>query len=137
MFPPAPSPLQAKRRREERERGTDRSRAPDFQKNLPGAALLPESARNRMVTTAAQRLPARGLPRCGHCPQGTRASIGASYAFIMSRRSSARTYLARWTKRSTPTPSPTRFGNGLKPAIAHAHGNGTHRPDHTHARIIR
>ena len=31
MFPPAPSPLQAKRRREEREQGTDRSRAPDFQ----------------------------------------------------------------------------------------------------------
>ena len=55
----------------------------------------------------------------------------------MSKRSSARTYLARWTKRSTPTQSPTRFGNGLKPAIAHVCRNLTHRPDHTLARIIR
>ena len=106
-------------------------------KILTGAALLPESTRNRMVTIAAQRLPTRGLPHCGHCPQGTRTSIGASYALIMSKWSSARTYLALWTEWSTPTPSPTRFGNGPKLAIAHARGNRTHRPDHTGARIIR
>ena len=45
-------------------------------------------------------------------------------------------YLTRWAKRSTITPLPTRFGNGLKPAIAHACGNWTHRPYHTRARII-
>ena len=39
-------------------------------KNPPGTALLPGSARNCMVVTAAQHLPARGLPPCGHCPQG-------------------------------------------------------------------
>ena len=63
----APSPPHAKRRREEREQGTDCSRAPDFQGNLPGIALLPESAHDHMVTTAVQRLPACGLPRCRHC----------------------------------------------------------------------
>ena len=131
---PAPSPLQAKRRREEREWGTDLSRAPDFQEK---SARRCSPTRERPQPHSHDRLPARGLSRCRHCPQGTRASIGASYALIMSRRSSARTYLARWTERSTPTPSPTRFGNGLKPAIAHARGNRTHRPDHTRACIIR
>ena len=108
-----------------------------FMKNPPGAALLPESARNRIVATAAQRLPARGLSQCGHCPQGTPASIGVSYSLMMHRRSSAIIYLARGTKRPAITLSPARFGNGLKPAIAHAHGNRTHRPYHIRARIIR
>ena len=133
---PAPSPLQSKRRREERERGTDRTRAPDFQeKSARGAALLPESARNRMVATAAQRLPVRCLPQCGHCLQGTHASIGASYALMMHRRSLASMYLTRGTKRPAITLSPTRFGNELKPAIAHARGNRMHRPYHTRACI--
>ena len=90
-----------------------------------------------MVATPAQRLPACGLPQCGHCPQGTSASIGALYALMMHKRSSASIYLARGTKRPTITPSPTRFGNGLKPAIAHARGNRTHRPYPTRARIVR
>ena len=107
-----------------------------FRKNPPGAVLLPESARNRMVATAAQRLPARGLPQCGHCPQGTHASIGASYALMMHRRSLASMYLACGTKQPAITLSPTWFGNELKPAIAHAHGNRTHCPYHTRARII-
>ena len=50
---------------------------PIFMKNSPVAAPLPGSARNRMITTADQRLPARGLPPCRHCPQGIQASIGA------------------------------------------------------------
>ena len=36
-----------------------------FRKNPPGAALLRESTCSRMVATAAQRLPRRGLPQCG------------------------------------------------------------------------
>ena len=107
-----------------------------FRKNPPGAALLPESARNRMVATATRRLPARGLPQCGHCLQGTRASIGASYALMMHRQSSASMYLFRGTKRPAISLSPTRFGNELKPAIAHACRNRTHRPYRTRTRII-
>ena len=130
----APSPPQAKRRREERERGTDRSRAPDFQeKSARRRSPAREHPQPHGHDHRALRLPARGLPHCGHCPQGTHTFIGASYALIVSKRSSARMYPARWTKRSTPTPSPTRFGNGLKPAS----GNLAHRPDHTCARIIR
>ena len=41
-----------------------------FRKNLPGAALLPESARNRMVTTATQHLPAHGLSLLRALPAG-------------------------------------------------------------------
>ena len=103
MFPLLPPPR--RRLRGGGRRGKGAQTAPGHQifwKNLPGAALLPESTRNRMVTTAAQRLPARGFPHCGHCPHGTPASIGASYALIISKRSSARTYLARRTERSTP-----------------------------------
>ena len=129
----APSLPQAKRRREERERGTDRSRGPDFQEKF-ARRRSPTRERPQPHGHDRRAAPARPRsPRCGHCPQGTRASIRASYALIMSRLSSARTYLARWTKRSTPTPSPTRFGNGLKPTIAHTRGNRTHHPDHTRA----
>ena len=45
-------------------------------------------------------------------------------------------YLARGTKRPAITLSPIRFDNELKPAIALARGNRTHRPYHTCARII-
>ena len=54
----------------------------------------------------------------------------------MSRRSLAGTALARWTQRSTSTPSPTRFGNGPKLATARARGNRTDRPDHIRTHII-
>ena len=118
MFPLLPPPRRRLRGGGRRGNGAQTARGHlIFMKNLPGTALLPESA--------------RGLPHCGHCPQGTPASIGASYALMIRKRSSTRIYLARGTKRSTITPSPTRFGNGLKPAIAHARGN------RTRARIIR
>ena len=84
-----------------------------------------------VVTTATPHLPARGLPHCGHCPQGTRASTRASCTPIMSRQSSAGTALARWTHRSTPAPSPTRFGNRLKSATTRERGSQTDRPEHT------
>ena len=137
MFPLLPPPrrmLKGGGRRENRAQTAHGHQI--FRENLPGIALLPENARDHVVTTATQRLPARGLPRCRHCPQGTRASIGASCTLIMSRRSSAGTALARWTHRSTPTPSPTRFGNGPKPVTARARGNRTDRPNHTRTRII-
>ena len=139
MFPLLPPPCHRLRGGGRRGNGAQTAREHlIFMENPPGAALLPESARNRMVATAAaQRLPARGLPQCGHCPQGTPASIGASYALMMHKRSLASMYLARRTKRPTITPSPTRFGNGLKPAIVHVRGNRTHRPYHTRARIVK
>ena len=45
-------------------------------------------------------------------------------------------YLALGTKRPAITLSSTRFGNELKPAIAHTRGNRTHRPYHTCACTI-
>ena len=90
------------------------------------------SFRRTPVTTWSRLLRrACGHPRCGHCPQGTRASTGASCTPIMSRRSSAGTALARWTHWSTPAPSPTQFGNRPKPATASARGSQTDRPEHT------
>ena len=137
MFPLLPPPPpHAKRRREEREQGTNRSRAPHFQGKSARHRSPPGERPRPVVMTATQRLPAHGLPRCGHCPQGTRASIGASCTLIMSRQSLEGTALARWTHRSTPTPLPTRFGNGPKPATAHTRGNQTDRPEHTLTRTI-
>ena len=125
MFHPLPPPRRRLRGGGRRENGAQiTSGHRIFMKNPPGAALLPESARNHMVATAAQRLPARVRP------QGAPTYIDVSYALMMHIRSSASMYLARGTKRPAITPSPTRFGNRLKPA------NRTHRPYHTRARII-
>ena len=68
-----------------------------FKKNPPGAVLLSESARNRMVATAAQCLPAAVSPDA-----------------LMYKRSSASMYLARGTKRPAITLSQTRFGKELE-----------------------
>ena len=100
---PAPSLPKAKRRREEREQGMDCSRAPDFKKKStrhrsPTRECPQPRGHDRYAAPAAC-----GLPRCGHCLQGTHTSIGASYALIMIRRSSARTALARGARRSTPS----------------------------------
>ena len=100
---PAPSLPKAKRRREEREQGMDCSRAPDFKKKStrhrsPTRERPQPRGHDRYAAPAAC-----GLPRCGHCLQGTHTFIGASYALIMIRRSSARTALARGARRSTPS----------------------------------
>ena len=132
VFPLLPSPRRMLRgggRRESRAQTAHRHQI--FKENLPGIALLPENARDHVVTIATQRLPARGLPCCGHCPQGSRTSIGALCTLIMSRRSSVGTALACWTHRSIPAPSPTWFGNGPKPTTARARGNRTDHPEHT------
>ena len=133
VFPFPPPPHHRLRGGGKRENGAQTvHRHQIFKENLPGVALPPESARNRMATNATQRLLARSLPHCGHCPQGTSTFIGSSYALIMSKRSSVRAILARWTKLSIPTPSPTRFGSGPKTATARERRNRTPHPDRTH-----
>ena len=133
---PAPSSPHAKRRREEREHGTDYSRAPDFQgksarhRSPPGERPRPRG-HDRYAAPARPR-----SPPLQALPAGDLRIHWGFVHLIMNRRSSAGTALARWTHRSTPTSSPTRFGNGLKPATARARGNQTDRPDHTRTRII-
>ena len=133
---PAPSSPHAKRRREEREQGTDCSRAPDFQgksarhRSPPGERPRPRG-HNRYAAPARPRSPPLwALPIVDpliHCglvhPYHEQAEFGG-------------TVLARWTHRSTPTPSPTRFGNRPKSATARALGNQTDRPEHTRTRTI-
>ena len=72
-------------------------------------------------------------PLCSACPPAVSPVSGTVYH---EQAEFGGTALARWTQRSTPTPSPTRFGNGPKPATACARGNWTDRPDHTRTHII-
>ena len=70
---PAPSPPQAKRRREEREQGMDRTRAPDFQEKSARCRSPPRErpqlhGRNRRTAPARPQFPpVRALPAGDSC----------------------------------------------------------------------
>ena len=135
--PPSPiSPqLRTKRKREERERAIDHTQAADYyeksaRRRSPPRERPQPHGRDRHSAPARPRSPpVRALPA-----GGSRIHWGLIRPY--DAHTEFGEHVARpQAKQPATTLSPTRSGSELKPAIALAHGNRTHRPHHTRARI--
>ena len=134
---PASSPPQAKRRREEREWGTDRSRAPDFQEK---SARRRSPTRERPQPHGHNR---RAAPACPRSPP-LRALPGGDSRIHwgLIRLYHEQTEFGEDVSRPLDqTVHPNSVANSVwQRAKAHNRScerNQMHRPDHTCARIIR